>query len=417
MRILTKLVALALLGPFAASAADDDAIVMYGMGMPFLDHAKTSNATVGAPTDRPSMLPASAYTGNNDPARQRITVGTSHWGFRGSETLGGGWKAVFQMESAFPIDANTGVGWAARDSKVGLFNPRFGEIFMGQWDTPYKIIALPTNPIKGGYAFDRNVLIGNPGMGVPGTTTQFTRVGGKADASFDRRQGNSVQYVSPNWAGLHFRLQHSVNEGMTQVVANGPVIKPTVTGASVQYDRGMLSLRYAYDQHRDYFGLSQLGGSAAGTAANSHSKDVGHKFVFLWTIADTRLTGQWDRLRYRNDDSLATAIDEYKRDAYYLVLEQRFSGGKQSVWGAYGRANDGSCKRGNGATCVTSGVGAAFWNVGYIYRFSKRTEGFLYYYKVDNKESGQYNIGPGVGPTLAPGADVTGWGTGIQHFF
>jgi len=418
MRILTKLV----LGALAAQAgavlaAEDDVVVMYGMAMPFFDQAETKGATQAAPTNRPSTLPASAYTGANDASRQRITVGTSHWGFRGSESLGGGWKAVFQMESAFPLDQNSGVGWAARDSKVGLANARFGEIFLGQWDTPYKIIALPTNPIRGGYAFDRNVLIGNPGMNVPGTTTQFTRAGAKPDASFDRRQGNSVQYVSPTWAGLHFRLQHSVNEGTTQPVAGGPFIKPVVQGGYVQYDRGTLSLRYAYDQHRDYFGLSQLGGSAAGTVANPKSKDEGHKFVLLWTIANTRITGQWDRLRYRNSDSLGTALNEYKRDAYYAVIEQRFFGGRQSVWGAYGRANDGSCAKVNGSSCVTNGLGANFWNVGYIYRFSKRTEGFLYYYKVENKENGQYNIGPGVAATIAPGADVTGWGTGIQHFF
>src|SRR5512140_929602 len=138
MRILTKLILLALASSSGlALAADDDVVVMYGMGMPFFDRAETKGATVGAPSNRPSMVPAAAYTGNNDPARERITVGTSHWGFRGSENLGGGWKAVFQMESAFPIDQNSGVGWAARDSKIGLANARFGEIFMGQWDTPF----------------------------------------------------------------------------------------------------------------------------------------------------------------------------------------------------------------------------------------------------------------------------------------
>ncbi|HET9652011.1 MAG TPA: porin, partial [Usitatibacter sp.] len=380
MRFLTKLVAVALATQFygAAHAADDDAIILYGMGMPFLDNAKTSGATEGVPSNRPSMVPASAYTGNNDPARNRITVGTTNLGFRGSERLAGGLKVVFQMESAFPIDANTGVGWGGRDSKVGLVHPVWGEVFLGQWDTPYKIIALPTNPIRGGYTFDRNTLISNPGFNVPTTTTQFQRVGGKADASFDRRQGNSIQYVSPNFAGFHVRLQHSVNEGKGPVVTGGPNISPTVTGAYIVYDRGALSLRYAYDQHKDYFGMSQIGGSAAGTSANPSSKDEGHKFVVLWTIADTRITGQWERLRYHNDDSLATAINEYKRNAFYVVLEQRFSGGRQSVFGAYGRAYDGSCSRVNGSACSTANIGANFWNVGYIYRFSKKTEGFLF---------------------------------------
>ncbi|MGE5097507.1 MAG: porin [Betaproteobacteria bacterium] len=418
MRFLTKLVAVALATQFygAAHAADDDAIILYGMGMPFLDHAKTDGATTGVPGNKPSMVPASAYTGNNDPWRERITAGTSNLGVRGSEKLGtSGLKAVFQLEAAFAIDQNT--GFNARDSKIGLAHPVWGEIFMGQWDTPYKIIALPTNPIRGGYTFDRNTLIGNPGLGVPTTTTQFQRAAGKADASFDRRQGNSIQYVSPNFAGFHLRLQHSVNEGKGQAVTGGPVISPSITGAYIQFDRGTLSLRYAYDRHKDYFGMSQIGGSTGGTATNSSSKDEGHKFVVLWTIGGTRITGTWERLRYHNDDSLATAINEYKRNAYYVVLEQRFSGGRQSVFGAYGRAYDGSCSRVNGASCSTANIGANFWNVGYIYRFSKKTEGFLFYYKVDNKESGTYSIGPAVAGPIAPGADVTGYGLGIQQFF
>jgi predicted porin len=419
MRILTKLVAAALAMPVcgAALAADDDVVIMYGMGMPFLDNAKTEHATSTAPANRPSMVPASAYTGNTDGMRTRITVGTSALGFRGSERIADGWKVVWQMESAFPIDANTGVGWGGRDSKVGLLHPAYGEFFMGQWDTPYKIIALPTNPIRGGYVFDRNTLIGNPGFNVPTTTTQFTRVAGKADASFDRRQGNSVQYVSPTFAGFHVRLQHSVNEGKGQAVAGGPVISPTVTGAYIQYDRGTLSLRYAYDQHRDYFGMSQVGGSAGATATNTSSKDEGQKLVLLWTLGNTRVTGTFDRIKYHNDDSLATAINEYKRNAYYVVLEQRFTGGTQSVFGAYGRAMDGSCQRVNGTPCTTSGLGASFWNAGYIYRFSKKTEGFLFYYHLSNKESGTYNIQPAVLNPIAPGASVTGYGVGVQEFF
>lgn len=420
MRILTKLVAIALATQAygVAQAADDDSVVvLYGMGMPFFDNAKTTGATVGAPANRPSMVPASAYTGNNDPARNRITVGTSNLGFRGSQRLGGPLKVVWQMESGFPLDQNSGVGWGGRDSKIGLAHAVYGEIFMGQWDTPFKVIALPTNPIRGGYTFDRNTLIGNPGFNVPTTTTQFQRVGGKADASFDRRQGNSIQYVSPNLAGFSVRLQHSVNEGKGAVAAGGPVISPTVTGGSVQYDRGPLSIRYAYDRHEDYFGMSQLGGSAAATATNRSSKDEGHKLVVLWTIANTRITGQFDRLRYRNDDSLASAINEYKRTAWYAVIEQRFSGGRQSVWGAYGRANDGSCTRVSGAACSTTDLGAWFWNAGYIYRFSKQTEGFLFYYRLNNKQNGTYNIGPAVAGAIAPGADVTGYGAGIQHFF
>ena len=392
-------------------------VVVYGMAMPFLENAKTTGATNGAPTDRPNMVSAASYTGLNDASRSRITVGTSHLGFRGSEDLGGGLKAVFQMESGFQIDQNAGAGLGARDSKIGLRHEAWGEIFLGQWDTPYKYIALPTNPIRGGYDFDRNTVIGNPGLLVPGTTTQFTRAAAKPDAAFDRRQGNSIQYWSPNWAGFTFRLQYSANEGKGAVVTGGPVLNPEVMGGSIQWDRGQLSLRYAYDRHRDYFGMSQIGGSAAGTLTNTGSKDEGHKFVILWLIGNTRITGTYEQLKYHNDDSTAGAVKDYKRNAYYAVLEQRFFNGSQSIFGAYGRAEDGNCGRVGGLACSTHALGASFWNVGYIYRFSKRTEGFLYYYKVDNKESGTYAPSVLIGTTLAPGADSEGYGLGLQHFF
>ena len=420
MKLRNRLLALAAL-PLgcAAYAADEPASIveMYGTVFPVLDSAETTGATSPAPASRPSQLPASAYTGANDLKRNRITVGTSNLGFRGYESLGGDLKLVWQLESGFQIDQNTGPGLGARDSKVGLRN-RWGEIFMGQWDTPYKYISLPVNPLRGGYVFDRTAITGNPGFGVGNTTTQFTRIGAKPDASFDRRQGNSVQYWSPNFSGLSFRVGYSVDEGAGAVVAGGPIVKPVVFAASAQYDVGTLSLRYGYEEHKDYFGMSQLGGSAAGTATNSSSKDRGHKLVALWRIGNTRLTGLVEQLEYKNSgDSLAGAVNRYKRTAWYGVVEQFFAN-KSSVFISYGRAADGSCERVGGAACSTQALGANYLTAGYIYRFSKRTEVFAMYYRLNNKESAQYSPGPMVNAaTIAPGADTQAYGVGMIHFF
>jgi predicted porin len=402
---------------FAAQAGE---VVVYGMAMPFYDHVRTDGATVGVPRDRPSMTPAAAYTGANDPWRDRITVGTSNLGFRGFEELGPQLNVVWQLESGFQIDQNNGPGLGARDSKVGLQHKVFGEIFLGQWDTPYKYISLAMNPLRAGYTFDRTPITGNPGFAVPNTTTQFTRVGAKPDASFDRRQGNSIQYWSPNFAGFTVRLAHSVNEGKDRLTPTGPIISPEVWAASLQYDRGTLSVRYAYEEHRDYFGMSQIGGSAGGTATNSTSKDRGHKLLMLWLIQQTgtRITAMGERLEYHNNDTVVGANNRYKRNAFYGVLEQRFGGGKHSVFIAGGRALSGSCEKQGGVACTTQNLGADYWNAGYIYRFSRRTEGFIAYYHLRNQESAQYSIGPFVNTVnIAPGADITGYGAGLQHFF
>jgi len=417
MRIPNRLLAATVLAMAGAAHAEPDSVVeMYGMGMPFVDSAETTGATATAPATRPSQLPASAFTGQNDQRRSRVTVGTSNWGFRGYEKLGPDLKLVWQLESGFQIDQNTGPGLGARDSKVGL-RSSWGEIFMGQWDTPYKYVSLPVNPLRAGYVFDRTAITGNPGFGVGNTTTQFTRIGAKPDASFDRRQGNSVQYWSPVFAGFSMRAGYSVNEGRGPIVAGGPDVSPTVAAVSGQYDLGQLSLRYAYEQHNDYFGMSQIGGSAAGTAANTSSKDRGHKFVVLYRIGNTRLTGLIEQLEYNNRDNLIGAVNQYKRTAWYGVIEQFFDN-KSSVFFSYGRAANGSCTRVGGASCLTDALGATYMTMGYIYRFSKMTEGFIAYYRMNNKDNAQYSPGPMVnGATIAPGANTSAAGVGMMHFF
>jgi predicted porin len=199
-----------------------------------------------------------------------------------------------------------------------------------------------------------------------------------------------VQYWSPNLGGFTFRLGYSVDEGRGPVVTGGQEVKPTVAAASLQYDWGKLSLRYAYEQHNDYFGMTQIGGSAAGTATNHSSKDFGHKFVVLYVIGKTRLTAMWEQLDYKNDDSLVGAIGEYKRNAYYGVIEQRFAN-NSSVFASYGHANQGSCTRVGGAVCSTTDLAADYFTLGYIYRFSPRTEVFVAYYGLKNKASAQYS--------------------------
>jgi predicted porin len=411
-----KLVAAAM-GALACAGAQAE-VVVYGVVMPFLESVETKGATSAAPSDRPALLPAAAYTGVNDPSRARMTVGTSQLGFRGSEDLGGGLKLVWQLESGFQIDQNTGPGLGARNSKGGL-QGRWGEVFLGQWDTPYKFISLPINPFRAGYVFDYTPIMGNPGLGVPATTTQFTRVGAKPDAAFDKRAGNSVQYWTPRMGGFSARLGWSTDEGRTPDTATAPGIRPQIWSAALMYDVGSLSLRYAYEQHDDYFGLSALGtvpgSSAPATSSNQSSKDRAHKIVAIYRIGGTRIAAAVEELRYRNDDSAAGAIQEYKRRAYYVIVEQQF--GNNSIWGSYGRAEDGSCGRVGGIACSTSAMGADYWTVGYIYRFSKRTEVFVAYYSLDNKESGTYGVQPAVGGPIAPGADTMGAGVGIIHYF
>jgi predicted porin len=411
-----KLLAAAL-GVLACAGARAE-VVVYGVAMPFLENVKTRGATPASPAERPTLVPASAYTGVNDAARWRMSSGTSALGMRGSEPLGATLKAVWQLESGFQVDQNTGPGLGARNSRIGL-QDRWGEVFLGQWDTPYKFISLAINPIRAGYVFDYTSIMGNPGFGVPATTTQFTRVGAKPDAAFDKRVGNSIQYWSPTLGGFSARLGWSVNEGRTLSGPSAIGISPEILSAALMYDVGGLSLRYGYEQHDDYFGLSALvqlpNTSAPATLSNRSSRDRAHKVVAIYRIGGTRIAGSVEQLEYRSDETLAGGLREYKRRAHYVLVEQQF--GKNSVWGSFGQAQDGSCSRTGAAVCAANRLGARYWTAGYIYRFSKRTEVFAAYYRLDNRESGTYSPQPIVGATIAPGADTIGAGVGIIHYF
>jgi predicted porin/uncharacterized coiled-coil protein SlyX len=397
-------------------------IEIYGALYPLAENISATGATAPAPANHPTQLPASAYTGTNQGGRNRLTVGTSNIGFRGTVDIAEGYKALWQIEAGAAIDGDSAsIGgsnaFGLRNSAVGLTGP-FGTAFFGNWDTPYKWSALATNILPGGQVFDDNNILGNPGFGVPGTTTQSTRVNGKADAAFDRRQGNSIQYWTPMWNGLTARFAYSFDEGKSGSTGI-PVTSPEVLGASLSFENGPLALRYAYEQHNDYFGMTQLGGTAPSTT-NTSSKDVGNKVIAIYTFGNTTVSGIYEWLRYSNSDSGAAAnVSKYKRNGYYLMAQQKF--GANKVWASYGSTNDGSCSTAGGVACTTGGLGAAEWVVGYVHNLNKYVDLYAVYYDIRNKESGTYqpvtSLNVPLNTTPAPGLNIQSFGVGMLFAF
>jgi predicted porin len=78
------------------------------------------------------------------PRRNRVEDRVSLFGIRGTEDLGGGLKAFFQLETPFRPDQNDTV-FASRNSAVGL-QGGFGSILLGRWDSPMKITQTAVDP-------------------------------------------------------------------------------------------------------------------------------------------------------------------------------------------------------------------------------------------------------------------------------
>lgn len=369
-----------------------------------------SNVTIYGTT----MLFTERVDRNDMGALTRMGSGTSNLGFRGSEDLGGGLKALFQFETGLILDQDgnppvtNSSFFPTRNSHVALAGD-WGTFSLGNWDTPYKVQILDIGPVRGLNPFD-NPLMGNGGFAVPVTTTQSTRVGGGADAAFNRRQGNMAQYWTPKVGGFSGRVGYSLGEGRTTV--NNTTIKPTLFSMGVRYDMDGLSLRYGYERHDDYFGLSQMGGSAPG-AANASATDQAHFLAAVYTTGGTRVAVMWERLRYENDDTTPGAVKRRSRDAWEIFAQHRM--GQHQVFAEYSKAGSGSCSA-VGAACSSSGLGATAWMAGYGYALSRRTEVYGAYYAINNERNARYAVFPPAGPTLA-GTDVKGLGVGIVHLF
>lgn len=195
--------ALALLGPFAHAMADSASTVqLYGFAAPMWDRVSVSGATRQAPANVPGMLSPGAYRSLKSTVT-RMSSFTTHFGLRGSENLGNGWRTIFQLESGFRLNDGAFTGGANarpwnRNSRLGLSHPAFGTLFAGIWDTPAAWSHLGfTNGARNPYTGDSSAIFVTPGFNIPHSASIGSRTNTAADASFNRRQSHLVQYWSP----------------------------------------------------------------------------------------------------------------------------------------------------------------------------------------------------------------------------
>jgi predicted porin len=144
----------------------------------------------------------------------------SRLGMRGSENLGGGLAATFQIEHRFNADNGSSSNnrfWHGR-SIVGL-KGGFGEINLGHNYTPNFWVALAADP----WGWDTVSQISNTQPG-----------GGQV------RFSNSFEYVTPSMGGLAARVMFAPSE-VAGVSSNA--------GFSLVYNAGKLYAGFGYEKH------------------------------------------------------------------------------------------------------------------------------------------------------------------------
>ena len=321
-------------------------------------------------------------------------------GFKGEEKLGGGLSAWFQCESTADPRGQSQDGWCTRNSALGL-KGGFGNVFIGNWDTPFKRTISPT-------------AVGGNDTGIWGTAFLLTggsttvTVGGTRGV-FKRRQNNSVNYDSPNFGGFQVMASFTSSQPSTGTLDAASNNKPRVMSVGGQYSAGPLYVSAAYERHTEYNGAGRDG------------DDNGWHVGAAYTWGPVRFGGQYTRQKFETGTS-AVPTDS-RVAAWHLGVDWSIVG-PHGLRAAYTQANDvkgtagAAAIAGSGATRPSPGsdTGAKLWQIRYVYTFSKRTEFNFGYVRLNNDSAAAYTLG-GLGSAHVAGDNQHAWAVALRHRF
>jgi len=245
-----------------------------------------------------------------------------------------------------------------------------------------------------------------------------------ANASFERRQGNSVQYWSPTFDGLKARIVYSANEGRSNSSSAVTQVNPAIWGFSAEYENGPAYVAWGYERHDDYFGLGAIAPAAQavtvaalGGQPSASSRDTGNKLVGRYTAGNTQLGVIYERLEYDQTNSAAADTDfkSYARNAYAFTLVHGI--GQGMLRALYGRARDGRCALAGGGACSADGLGVRQITLGYSYKLSEQTDLYGFYTRIVNDAHATYQFANAAGIGATAGADNIGAGLGVRYTF
>jgi predicted porin len=351
-----SLIALAVASAVSAPAfAATSNVDVYGQLTVSYDYLNTDN-----------KLPAA------DKKLHRISSNASRFGFKGSEDLGGGLAAIWQIENQLDMDGasfSTGL----RNTFVGLKSDAMGTVLLGNYDSPYKT-ATGKLDIFADTAGDFNNISGN----VQGATP------------FDQRLKNTVQYMTPSFNGLSGALAYAAQNE----TGNGIAANPSTWAINGMYENGPLFGSLAYEKHTN-IGVGVFGSTLATDDQSAWKAGAGYKF------GDLALGLIYERLSQTG----STVAD---RNAWYL--NGAYTMGNIVLKAAYGQAGDGD---------TVADTGAKSYTLGADYVLSKRSKMYALYSKTKNDAGGTYGIGAGQGSAYIPaaGEDPSVFSLGMRHSF
>mgnify|MGYP000409709141 FL=1 len=303
----------------------------------------------------------------------RISANSTRIGVKGDEDLGGGLKAIWQIESgALGIDeATNGFGGDLRNSFVGFSNSGWGTVKIGRHDTPFKDLGRRLDNFNEQVGDARNLF----GLGL-----------------YDLRAKNMVRYESPTFGGLNFSALHSTNNGEDNP---GNASQP-VTSLGANWTAGPLFIGGAYETH----------GTGLGVAPGTEDKEKGIRLATSYAMGDFVLGLMYEML---NDVAGASDVDQ---NTYGLFAS--FKMGNNKLKAHWINSDDLDCP----STLVCSETGATMLAIGVDHAMSKTVTTYVNYAKVDNDANAGLGVvsgngGHGETVTVPAGRDPDGISVGV----
>jgi predicted porin len=340
------------------------------------------------------------YSGGaaNNGSHTALNDGSSRFIIAGTEDLGGGLKAIFQLDSRFRPDDGGDQNLAGGNSFVGLAGG-FGTVRLGKLDT-YYYLGLDEHGARATALQHSN-------------TSLLGFIDGYAVAK-NTRLSNVIRWDSPNFGGLSGGVTFSPGSSSASSASvatlaaqggEGPGMddaqKGQVWSANLGYAAGPLNVGVGYyDEKFEGYKLA---------TANFDS-------VRAWRVFGGYNLGMFKvSLAYDEAKIDGAAIGgDFKRGVWSLPITAKLGAG--TVLFTYSQALDGKF---NGSK--ESDTGAKMFSVGYDYPLSKRTSVGVSYAQIKNDPDASYRFFTGVAlnnlsaPTS--GQDQKSLHFGVRHAF
>lgn len=341
-----------------------------------------SNVTIYGIAD--AAIARTSASGHSNFVVSSGNLNGSRLGFKGSENLGNGLKAVFDIEMGYSIDTGaSGPGTLfGRQAWVGL-SSQWGALSLGRQYNPGFFSSARYDAMLGTNFSPVEILAGAPGVGndVKLGSTRL-RAGGSA------RTNNSIVYDSPNYMGFKGRLIYGAGE-----TANDFNRGRTVA-LGVDYANGPLAVGYVHSRYRL---------TTAEALDGQNDNDLKENLIGAsYDFGIAKLVGSWQNAE---DESaiIPGGNPSDKSTTWNIGVDVPVGAGVVAV--SYARKD----------VTGNSNLEANSYTLAYVHNLSKRTALYGGVNHTSNDSLAKFGDFSGAG--IAAGNDPTTWLIGMRHAF